>query len=577
MRKRPAAAPAEEAPASQPAAPSIDRGRPLQTITRDVPLLEAFPVHTVELAKSSADLELAAPEIRAPATYLQSVITEMLERLRGHTVDLTRFCGQKGDEGHAPFGDIKLASACSGTDAPVTVWKELVRQLQEDWNSSVTFEHSLSAEMNPRKRHFLRHTREGMRALFGDVRELKGADAVDYLKGDSAKKSKHRTKVPDVNVLISGFPCKSVSSLNSQRAFNRSVVKDHAGNTGSAFGGLVDFLKEHGDGVRMVLFENVVGLAAPPNDETTGERLPPKMSNLAQCMTEMETLGYFGVVVKLDPRLYASPQSRPRLWMAFWDKRMLTEYGMSEETVYSIFTSVIDRLSNNYGKTKLADVLLPEEHPALARTLAQAIEKKKASADSDAKNFKWPGKHFDECSASGKKWWDAKPLPPQLRKTFPWLQVASERELDVLRMMNVQFPEQECRLVCTQLSLDRARAASTDESPCVVPRLRGWLTSKCRYLHPLESMRLQGIYLVGESEVAEAYDADFLQDLVGNAFHTGCCAAASIAMLFTIATGYVNLTASPAPSTVEVNESSAVDILDSVMMPLCKQQKTDGG
>ena len=73
------------------------------------------------------------------------------------------------------------------------------------------------------------------------------------------------------------------------------------------------------------------------------------------------------------------------------------------------------------------------------------------------------------------------------------MQVATEREIDLVRMKNVQFPEKECRLICTEKSYERTRA-TVGTSACVVPKMRGWLTSKCRYLHGLESMSLQGIH-----------------------------------------------------------------------------------
>ena len=68
-----------------------------------------------------------------------------------------------------------------------------------------------------------------------------------------------------------------------------------------------------------------------------------------------------------------------------------------------------------------------------------------------------------------------------MRNQFPWLQVATEREIDLLRMENVQLPEKECRLICTEKSSERTRA-TVGTSACVVPKMRAWLTSKRRYL-----------------------------------------------------------------------------------------------
>ena len=113
--------------------------------------------------------------------------------------------------------------------------------------------------------------------------------------------------------------------------------------------------------------------------------------------------------------------------MASWDKkRMIEDYGMSEAEVYSTFTGFIDQFSNKYERTSLADRVLLDDHPALQQMLEQAIHNKRNAQEgnagsanaiamtSDSRTFKWPGNHFDESIASGKKWWAVKPVAEEV-------------------------------------------------------------------------------------------------------------------------------------------------------------------
>ena len=139
------------------------------------------------------------------------------------------------------------------------------------------------------------------------------------------------------------------------------------------------------------------------------------------------------------------------------------------------------------------------------------------------KTLKWPQEHDELARARGI-------TIPKLDLSsedyicFPGLTQMRQRELDVLRTAGLE-------------SLDDVRSypgGSVELSPVaervritksgvrtIVPGSRIFLMDRCRLLHPVEALHIQGIDV---SEVgADRFSRATLQSLAGNAFDTHCC------------------------------------------------------
>ena len=116
---------------------------------------------------------------------------------------------------------------------------------------------------------------------------------------------------------------------------------------------------------------------------------------------------------------------------------------------------------------------------------------------------------------------------------YPGIRELCPRELDCLALHGVQFPEKTLRMINVQPSIDRVTVVQ-DHFGCTTPSQRVWLTDRCRFMLGYEGLLSQGIYYEGRDAVVRTVSNSLLQDLSGNAFHTGCCLATTLATLLTL-------------------------------------------
>ena len=133
--------------------------------------------------------------------------------------------------------------------------------------------------------------------LFGDCTSLHQV-AYDYISRD-------QVVVDDVMMFWMGFPCKDVSSLCPSRATHRAAFADgdmsQAPKTGGVFkNGVLAYLRQHGSSMRVLILENVMGLAQCSGD----------VSPLDVCIAELRGFGLHCIVFKLQPNDFGFPQSR---------------------------------------------------------------------------------------------------------------------------------------------------------------------------------------------------------------------------------------------------------------------------
>ena len=165
---------------------------------------------------------------------------------------------------------ISISTSCSGTDAPLLVWRELALALEEVIGVKITIKHVFSCEKDKCKRDFLTRVWPGIPRIFCDVLGLSsGSPALCHdgsckLPGDCGFGHAH----------YSGFPCTSASNLNphSQTHANLNCIKTCTDATGSVFDSLARALAQQDDLIFIVL-ENVLSLCEGSNLDEVLSRL----------------------------------------------------------------------------------------------------------------------------------------------------------------------------------------------------------------------------------------------------------------------------------------------------------------
>ena len=474
-------------------------------------------------------------------------------------------------------GHVDLGTACSGTDAPVLAWRAFAEAASQHLDISFEVRHLFSCERDEGKASFLGHAFPGVR-IFKDVLELGGTQASTYTWGQGGDELLQ--EVPGPQCLAAGFPCTSLSGLNmhSTTQENRTCVSRGDLAIGSVFAGLVRFLQAHGGSSIFGLLENVLGLATPP-------RRGGGDSNLMHVKRLMwQELATMTKVWRLDPRDFGTPQSRGRLWMTTIPVSVMDRFGLSPASVWRHLSSIMGRLAG-WPQTPIEDFLLPDSSSWLAEAHSQAVEQwavdsgnmrlamlaggsdgaaKKPRTEAHHK-CKWPNKHLELFRGAGLRWEASAHFDDIDLIVWPGLAGIKKRELEVLQLSGIsEFPESTLRFLdCSQnVGWQQPRG---DSVPAMIPRGKVYITTKCRLLHPVESLGFQSLRFA-DSQLKHA-KLDTLQSLAGNAFEGGCCLATIVTSCAALAFGAAGRAAGlealrPAPfSTVLADAESDEDSL----------------
>ncbi|CAK0898717.1 unnamed protein product [Prorocentrum cordatum] len=453
------------------------------------------------------------------------------------------------------LGGLKVASVCSGTDSPLLVLNTIAevcrKRLGDVFEEAVT--NKVVGDMTcDDLETVVDDVFPNMKVLYSDVRELSKKSALPNL----ADPQQTEIPVPNFNILVGGFVCKDVSNMNCHREDNRTTVRDKSKKTGGTFGGIIDLLKKHIEDPSMmnpevVFLENVKGLDAPPKKkEADGSTtsLPYYESNLSYCMDKMWDAGYFMTPLLLDPRCFAGPQSRQRYWLPAVRRALMEDTGLDQAELYSWIGQLTTRMAC-HGETPLDGYLLDSAdadlREYLKNVMGQEVPWKKPDPVSSKKT--------DETSAKAKaapKWVAAhagaatknaamltqtrisKDTLEDIAKNYPGVRSLAKRQFDMLVLAGMSPPCKQRRFLDLSQNLARTRQSAAAESkyiPCVTPRMEMWITDLARCVHGIESMGFQGIHFGKAHHVAKNYSSSFLLDLSGNAFHTGCMAACTMA------------------------------------------------
>ena len=185
---------------------------------------------------------------------------------------------------------LTICTMCSGTDSPVLALLAIARAMNA-FGVPCAVDHLFSAEINPRKQKFLKKVFPTLRQLFCSVHDIKGTHAKNLLTDAFVS-------IAGGMIVIAGFPCTDISSLNCAAKRNRGTVRRGNLRTGSCLHSILAYVAAHSDEVRILILENVKGLAG---------------KDLNALKYLLRKIGFEAMVWVLNPRLhFGIPQNRPR-------------------------------------------------------------------------------------------------------------------------------------------------------------------------------------------------------------------------------------------------------------------------
>lgn len=445
-----------------------------------------------------------------PAVNDAKDVPGMMRRLVGVlSDDEVAALQQRWSGGGGGRPSLRIATVCSGTDAPVLALQLIISALSEravGGKGDIAMEHVFSCESVAFKRNFIEATTKPP-LLFTDVTELATGRAQCH---DGVERA-----VPeDFNVLIAGTECVDFSNLTT----TPKGLKD-GGRSAVTFWSTLDLAKAHKPPI--VVLENVATCPAKEMEKA------------------FEDVGYVAVHRKVCTSDYLLPQSRKRTYFLFVHAEKARFLSSKDDWI-----ATMNRLGPNRP-------MLPKEVPLEWTDFLCDDNDAAAAVSANAKRPR--GKPLSE--SLGSKWlaeiqkietkekltsYDAPGGRPFTDATKESAALASlpdraKMRLDVQCKRAIKAgidpftvpllwnPAQQLRFTDAGFTDGTPRTIA----PCVTPKHEWIVSSRKKSLSGPESLGLQGIP-VAEDALRE-FDDKQLRDLAGNAMSTTVVAAACLA------------------------------------------------
>jgi hypothetical protein len=208
---------------------------------------------------------------------------------------------------------INVATMCSGTESPLLFLQMLDEALQSKGMGSLPVKHHFSAEIDATKQAYIERNFRP-RILFRDVRELGEENATTATTAYGAEEP-----IPgNLDILVAGFVCKDLSSLNSKRK-----TVDDQGETGDTWRAIYHYAKHFQPGI--VLLENVKNVGKVWDD----------------VVSRWSKIEYEAVWMYCDSKAYYVPQTRERMYMIAINRK---KYSGNASEVVTAWRSTMDKL-----------------------------------------------------------------------------------------------------------------------------------------------------------------------------------------------------------------------------------------
>ena len=234
----------------------------------------------VKIPKSVFQLDMPPPP---DSVSLKASAAAFVERIHG-----TRYWQDKVDIMQCVSGKtLRIGTACSGSDGPIPALRHLFHALQDDGKGiPVDLSHTFSVEVDATKRRWItenaHHTGDGPEYLIADVAEF-GSDMqpTDVKSGKLVE-----DEDLEVDILIYGFSCKTVSTMYQNRGEVLNCLSTGQGTSGETYKaclalassrhtslGIPSMPHTHRWGLQsLLLYINMEDLLFPPTMGSSGGR-----------------------------------------------------------------------------------------------------------------------------------------------------------------------------------------------------------------------------------------------------------------------------------------------------------------
>lgn len=208
---------------------------------------------------------------------------------------------------------MNVATMCSGTESPLLFLQLLSDALVAKGEPSLNVRHQFSAEIDATKQAYIERNFHPP-ILFRDVRQLGDETCATATTAYGAEE-----QIPgDLDILIAGFVCKDLSSLNS-----RKKTVDDQGETGDTWRAICYYVKQFQPSI--VLLENVRSDKNVWND----------------VVSRWSKIGYEAAWVYCDTKNYYLPQTRERMYMIAINRKL---YGKNVSDAVTQWQSTMGKL-----------------------------------------------------------------------------------------------------------------------------------------------------------------------------------------------------------------------------------------
>lgn len=420
---------------------------------------------------------------------------------------------------------LRLGTGCSGSDIVVKVMNTLWQSFKVH-NGIVLppIDHAFSCESVPFKQSWITaHCKP--RFLFKDWLQFSDlANRADEVYSETM------VEVPEVDFLVVGFECDSVSSLNHSSAANRDTVTNGEGKTGSTAKATLDWI--HRKRPFVCVMENVRNLHAKSSDNR---------SNLDNIVDSLNSAGYVVRAMLLDAPAYGCPARRQRWYIvavrvasrpltgaercpAFLADLQKTVEAMRIEP-FPLSDFLLDR-----DDRKLVEKRQLEEETAAQAELAKSSKKARLFKSAPPKPvvvLSWEQEHMEAFGNMGYVW------PPDLSELPPCTVALGRRKQELVWLADKLCVDGQLRVDDINMSIYFS-APGSHVTPCIVSTCTMWMTDKkrgeWRELHGAELMALQG-WDHHDQKPDPPATHEQLRDLAGNAFCAFQVAPVIIAIL----------------------------------------------
>lgn len=253
-----------------------------------------------------------------------------IEAWVSHLSPSVRLRVERGMRAAASRDVLTFATVFSGTDIVTRIISRLYKRFHQFVpGDRVSWVALYQCELDPDKRVWLGEQFPECEMLFVDAAHLSKPKAFNT-------KSQTHESVPQAEILIAGFVCKSRARCNSARSANKGCVAGGTGETGMTFGFIMDLI--HAKKPALVILENVTGL-----EEATGTGPDEDASDATYVVGALEEAGFSAQSLTVKAQDYSSKTNRTRLYFVGF-------HGRNQKAKFSFMTSVLAeaRLGPNF-------------------------------------------------------------------------------------------------------------------------------------------------------------------------------------------------------------------------------------